>query len=106
MPAQTEPAAQFLHLHRPGQPLLMPNAWDIGSAVLLASLGFEALATTSGGFAPTMGRLGGSMTQGQVLEHVGVIAAATDLRLSADLENCFAHDPEGVAETVKQAVDM
>ena len=57
----------------------MPNAWDIGSAVLLASLGFEALATTSGGFAATRGRLDGSMTQGQVLEHVGEIAAATDL---------------------------
>ena len=52
----------------------MPNAWDIGSAVLLASLGFEALATTSGGFAATRGRLDGSMTQGQVLEHVGEIS--------------------------------
>jgi 2-methylisocitrate lyase-like PEP mutase family enzyme len=99
-------ADRFLSLHRTGHPLLMPNAWDIGSAVLLASLGFEALATTSGGFAATRGRLDGSMTQGQVLEHVGEIAAATDLPVSADLENCFAHDPEGVAETVKQAVDM
>ena len=84
----------------------MPNAWDIGSAVLLASLGFEALATTSGGFAATRGRLDGSMTQSQVLEHVGEIVAATELPVSADLENCFAHDPEGVAETVNQAVDM
>ena len=99
-------ADHFLSLHRTSHPLLMPNAWDIGSAVLLASLGFEALATTSGGFAATRGRLDGSMTQGQVLEHVGEIAAATDLPVSADLENCFAHDPEGVAETVTQAVDM
>jgi 2-methylisocitrate lyase-like PEP mutase family enzyme len=81
----------------------MPNAWDIGSAVLLASLGFEALATTSGGFAATRGRLDGSMTRTEVLDHVGELAGATDLPVSADLENCFAHDPEGVAETITEA---
>jgi 2-methylisocitrate lyase-like PEP mutase family enzyme len=82
----------------------MPNAWDIGSAVLLASLGFEALATTSGGFAATRGRLDGAMTRDEVLDHVAELARATELPLSADLENCFAHDPEGVAATITAAV--
>ena len=63
-----ELAARFLRLHRPGSPLLMPNAWDIGSAVLLASLGFEALATTSGGFAASRGRLDGSMPRDEVID--------------------------------------
>jgi 2-methylisocitrate lyase-like PEP mutase family enzyme len=101
---QAELAGHFLALHRPGKPLLMPNAWDIGSAVLLASLGFEALATTSGGFAASKGRLDGAMDRGEVLAHVEELAAATGLPLSADLENCFADDPEGVAETAGAAV--
>jgi 2-methylisocitrate lyase-like PEP mutase family enzyme len=102
---RSDRAAHFLALHRPGEPLLMPNAWDIGSAVLLASLGFEALATTSGGFAASKGRLDGAMTKDEVLGHVEELARATDLPLSADLENCFAHDPEGVAATVARAVE-
>jgi 2-methylisocitrate lyase-like PEP mutase family enzyme len=104
MPTQTELSAHFLSLHRTGSPLLMPNAWDICSAVLLASLGFEALATTSGGFAATRGRLDGAMTRDEVITHVGELAAATDVPLSADLENCFAHDPDGVAATITAAV--
>src|ERR1039458_7067565 len=102
---QAERASHFLSLHRPGTPLLMPNAWDVGSAVLLASLGFEALATTSGGFAASKGRLDGAMDRGEVLAHVAELAAATALPLSADLENCFAEDPEGVARTIADAVD-
>jgi 2-methylisocitrate lyase-like PEP mutase family enzyme len=101
---QTERAARFLQLHRPGQPLLMPNAWDIGSAVLLASLGFEALATTSGGFAASRGRLDGSMGVLEVIDHIEEIAAATDLPLSADLENGFAHDPDEVVHNVQAAI--
>ena len=97
--------AHFLSLHQPGRPLLMPNAWDIGSAVLLASLGFEALATTSGGFAATRGRLDGSMSADEVLAHVHELAGATELPLSADLENCFAHEPDGVAATIGDAID-
>jgi 2-methylisocitrate lyase-like PEP mutase family enzyme len=102
---QDELARQFLQLHRPGHPLLMPNAWDIGSAVLLASLGFEALASTSGGFATSKGRLDGAMTKDEVLAHVAELAAATALPLSADLENCFADDPAGVARTIAEAVE-
>jgi 2-methylisocitrate lyase-like PEP mutase family enzyme len=105
MTTQAELARQFLHLHRPGVPLLMPNAWDVGSAVLLASLGFEALATTSGGFAASKGRLDGAMSRDEVLAHVAELATATSRPLSADLENCFAAEPEGVARTIAHAID-
>lgn len=101
---QARRAERFLALHRPGQPLLLPNPWDVGSARLLASLGFEALATTSSGFAATLGRLDGSVTREEALEHAAAIAAATDLPVSADLENGFADTPEGVAETAAGAV--
>jgi 2-methylisocitrate lyase-like PEP mutase family enzyme len=97
-------AARFLELHRPGTPLLMPNPWDAGSAKLLASAGFEALATTSSGFAATLGRIDGAVTRDEALEHAAAIVAATDLPVSADLENCFADEPEGVAETAGGAV--
>jgi 2-methylisocitrate lyase-like PEP mutase family enzyme len=82
----------------------MPNAWDRGSAVLFSALGVKALATTSGGFAATRGKLDGWMTRDEVLAHTADLAQATELPLSADLENCFAHDPEGVAATIQAAV--
>jgi 2-methylisocitrate lyase-like PEP mutase family enzyme len=94
----------FLALHRRGAPLLMPNAWDQGSAILLASLGFEALATTSSGFAATLGRLDGSVTRDEALDHAGEIVGATDVPVSADLEDAFAESPDGVAETIALAV--
>jgi 2-methylisocitrate lyase-like PEP mutase family enzyme len=95
---------RFLALHRPGTPLLLPNPWDVGSARLLASLGFEALATTSGGFAATLGRLDGSVTRDEAIAHAAAVVAATDLPVSADLENGFADDPASVAETVRLAL--
>jgi len=104
MPTQTEKAERFLALHHGDQPLLMPNPWDRGSALLLASLGFGALATTSSGFAATLGRADGAVTRDEAIGHAQWIAACTDLPVSADLENCFADDPAGVAETVRQAV--
>jgi 2-methylisocitrate lyase-like PEP mutase family enzyme len=104
MTTPNERAQRFLELHRGPTPLLMPNAWDIGSAKLLESLGFEALATTSSGFAATLGRVDGSVTRDEALAHAEAIAAATDVPVSADLEDCFAVDPGGVAETVKGAV--
>ncbi len=103
MPTQPELAARFRSLHVPGKPLLMPNAWDVGSAVLFASLGFEALATTSGGFAASQGRLDGAMTMSEVLQHAEDLVGVLDIPLSADLENCFAHDPQGVATTIIDA---
>jgi 2-methylisocitrate lyase-like PEP mutase family enzyme len=94
----------FLDLHIPGTPLLMPNPWDAGSAKLLCALGFEALATTSSGFAATLGRLDGSVTRDEAIEHSRVIVQATELPVSADLENGFADDPDGVAETIRLAL--
>ncbi|GAA1959300.1 isocitrate lyase/phosphoenolpyruvate mutase family protein [Nocardioides panacihumi] len=93
----------FLDLHRPGDPLLMPNPWDIGSARILVSLGARALATTSSGFAATLGRPDGSVTRDEAIGHAAAIAAAVDVPVSADLEQCFADDPAGVAETVTLA---
>jgi uncharacterized protein (TIGR03085 family) len=105
MTTQSEKAARFLELHRPGNPLLLPNPWDQGSARLLASLGFQALATTSSGFAATLGRLDGSVSRGETLAHAATIVAATDLPVSADLENGYADDPADVARTVILAVE-
>lgn len=96
---------RFRALHRPGDPLLLPNPWDAGSARILATLGFQALATTSSGFAATLGRLDGSVTRDEAIAHAAAIVAATDLPVSADLENCFADAPEGVGDCVRAAVD-
>jgi 2-methylisocitrate lyase-like PEP mutase family enzyme len=79
----------------------MPNPWDIGSARLLASLGFEALATTSAGFAWSLGVQDQQVTRDDLLDHVADLAEATDLPLSVDSERCYADDPTGVAETVR-----
>src|SRR5215472_19308059 len=106
MTNQADQAQRFLALHRPGEPLLMPNPWDLGSARLLASLGFEALATTSSGFAATLGRNDGSVTRDEAMVHAAVIVAATDLPVSADLENAFADSPSGVAETIQLAGEV
>jgi 2-methylisocitrate lyase-like PEP mutase family enzyme len=101
---QAKRVAAFLQLHHGDRPLLIPNPWDRGSAKLLASLGFKALATTSGGFAATLGRLDGHVTRAEALGHAKLIASATDLPVSADLENCFADDPAGVADTIHAAI--
>lgn len=93
----------FLDLHRPGDPLLLPNPWDAGSARILAALGFGALATTSSGFAAGLGRHDQSVTRDEALDHAAAIVAATGLPVTADLENGFADDPDGVAETVRLA---
>src|SRR5256714_2533881 len=106
MTTQADQAQRFLALHRAGEPLLMPNPWDLGSARLLASLGFEALATTSSGFAATLGRNDGSVSRDEAIVHSAVIVAATDLPVSADLENGFADDPSGVAETLGMAFEV
>ena len=82
---------------------IIPNPWDAGSARILAGLGFEALATTSAGFAFSLGRRDGTVTRDEALEHCRVIASATDLPVAADLENCFGDDPETVAETIRLA---
>jgi 2-methylisocitrate lyase-like PEP mutase family enzyme len=101
----TDLADRFLSLHRADRPLLMPNPWDRGAARLLQSLGFEALATTSSGFAATLGRLDGRVTREEALAHARDVVDAVEVPVSADLENCFADDPAGVAETVRLALD-
>jgi 2-methylisocitrate lyase-like PEP mutase family enzyme len=101
----TELAERFLSLHKGDRPLLMPNPWDIGAAKLLESLGFEALATTSSGFAATLGRLDGGVTRDEAIAHAAGIVEVVDVPVSADLENCFADEPAGVAETVGLAVE-
>jgi 2-methylisocitrate lyase-like PEP mutase family enzyme len=104
MSIQADKARAFLALHRPGDPLLLPNPWDAGSARILADLGFKALATTSSGFAATVGRPDGGVSRDEALSHAGAIVAATSLPVSADLEDCFAKDPAGVAETITMAI--
>jgi 2-methylisocitrate lyase-like PEP mutase family enzyme len=102
---QADKAKRFLELHRRGDPLLMPNAWDLGSAALLVSLGFEAIATTSSGHAATLGRPDGAVTREEALAHAADLARGTDVPVSADLENAFADEPAGVAGTIALAVD-
>ena len=101
---QAAKAQRFLELHRTGQPLLLPNPWDVGSAVLLASLGFSALATTSSGHAATLGKLDGAVGREEALAHAAALAAATDVPVAADLENGFADAPEAVADLVVAAI--
>jgi 2-methylisocitrate lyase-like PEP mutase family enzyme len=102
-PVTDDLRARFRELHRPGDPLVMPNAWDAGSAKLLESLGFAAIATTSSGFAATLGRHDGEVTRDEAIAHTDALAAATTIPVNADLEDCFADDPEGVAATIAAA---
>src|SRR5690349_6283883 len=102
----SDKARRFRELHQQDHPLVMANAWDLGSAKLFEAIGFHALATTSSGHAATLGRLDGSVTREEALASAGAIAAATDLPVSADLENGFGDDPEAVAETIRLAVEQ
>jgi len=79
----------------------MPNPWDVGSARLLESAGFEALATTSAGFAWSLGRLDQNVSRDELVTHVAMLAAATDLPLNVDSERCYPDDPGGVTRTVE-----
>ncbi|MDP9334859.1 MAG: isocitrate lyase/phosphoenolpyruvate mutase family protein [Actinomycetota bacterium] len=105
MSSQEEKAARFLSLHHGPAPLLIPNPWDLGSAKVLVGMAFEALATTSGGFAATLGRVDGSVRREEAVAHAAAIVAAVDVPVSADFENCFAHEPAGVAATVELGIE-
>jgi 2-methylisocitrate lyase-like PEP mutase family enzyme len=96
-------AESFRALHQRAGAFIIPNPWDVGSARLLDRLGFEALATTSMGYAFSRGRLDGSMDRQQTMVYASEIASATDLPVSADLENGFNDAPESVAETIRMA---
>lgn len=97
-------AEGFRSLHQ--RCFVIANAWDAGSARILAGLGFQALATSSGAHAGTLGRRDGQVTREEALAHARAIVEATDLPVSADLENCFADDPAQAAETVRLAVEI
>jgi len=99
-----ERAERFQQLH--GSCFVIANAWDAGSARILAGLGFQALATSSAAHAGTLGRRDGRVTRDEALEHARAIVEATDLPVSADLENCFADEPKAAAETVWLAADV
>ncbi|HUA01372.1 MAG TPA: isocitrate lyase/phosphoenolpyruvate mutase family protein [Candidatus Aquilonibacter sp.] len=112
---QTEKVRKFRALHKlppavgakiePAGPgaFVIPNPWDAGSARILAGLGFEALATTSSGFAYSLGKRDGMATRDEVLAHCRALAEAVDVPVAADLENCFGDDPKTVAETIRLA---
>jgi len=88
-----------------GDPFVIPNPWDIGSARVLAALGFKALATTSSGFAFTLGRLDGNVTLDEVTVHIAELNEATELPVSADLENGYGPEPEAAAKAVNRAAE-
>ncbi len=106
MSTQFAKSVRFMELHNKARPLLLPNPWDPGSTRLLASMGFDALATTSSGHAASLGRLDGSVTRDEALSHCSAIVEATDLPVSADLENGFVDEPDRVVETVRLAVGV
>jgi 2-methylisocitrate lyase-like PEP mutase family enzyme len=99
-----EKARAFRALHE-GEPFVIPNPWDAGSARALAALGFEALATTSSGFAFTLGRLDGQATLDEVVAHTAELDRATDLPVSVDLENGYGDSPESAAHAVARVAE-
>lgn len=105
MATQAEKGMRFRALHEREGAFVIPNPWDVGSARILVHLGFEALATTSAGFAFSTGRRDNTIARRDMLGHVACIAAATDLPVSADLENGYGDDPATVAETIAQAAE-
>lgn len=104
MPRPSDRREQFRQLH--GSCFVIGNAWDAGSARILAGLGFQALATSSGAHAGTLGKRDGHVTRDEALAHAKSIVEATELPVSADLENCFADDAQTAAETVRLAAGV
>jgi 2-methylisocitrate lyase-like PEP mutase family enzyme len=103
MLSQAEKGLAFRALHERDSAFVIPNPWDIGTARLLKHLGFEALATTSAGYAFSVGRQDNTIARNEMMAHVSAIAAATDLPVSADLGNGFGDAPEIAAETIRLA---
>lgn len=106
MATQAEKGAAFRALHHRDRAFLIPNPWDVGTARLLQMLGFEALATTSAGFAFSIGKPDGAVDGETMLKHAAALAGATDLPVSADLESGYAEEPKRVAETVRRAAGV
>lgn len=97
-----DPRSAFRTLHE--RPFILPNPWDLGSARILASMGFAALATTSAGFAHSIGRMDGDVSREEAIDHARAIGAATSLPINGDLENGFGDDPAAAATTVSAAL--
>ena len=106
MRTQAEKGTAFRELHHRDRAFIIPNPWDAGTARLLEHLGFEALASTSAGYAFSVGKLDGEVDRDEMIKHVGDLAAATDLPVSADLENGYADTPETAGETIRLAADV
>jgi 2-methylisocitrate lyase-like PEP mutase family enzyme len=104
MKTQEEKARSFRALHE-GEPFVIPNPWDAGSARVFEALGFPALATTSSGFAFTLGRLDGGVTLDEVALHVSTLTGATDLPVSVDLENGYGASPEAAAQAILRVAE-
>jgi 2-methylisocitrate lyase-like PEP mutase family enzyme len=103
-PTQHEKAAEFRALHE-GEPFVIPNPWDAGSAIVFAKLGFKALASTSSGFAFTLGRPDGGVTLDEVADHARALDAATRLPVSMDLENGYGSRPEDAARAITRVAE-
>ena len=103
MRTQFDKGSAFRALHQQEKAFIIPNPWDVGTARLLAHLGFDALATTSAGYAFSVGQRDNTITRDRMIAHASEIVSATELPVSADLENGFGDDPETVAETIRLA---
>lgn len=103
MPSVVEKRAMFRRLHENGC-FVMPNPWDVGTTRCLQHMGFKALATTSAGFAWSMGLADGAVARDEMLAHIAELSSAADVPVNADFEGGFAHEPEGVAENVRLCV--
>lgn len=97
---QEQKGQAFAALHARDGVFAIPNPWDVGSARMLEALGFEALATTSSGFAQTLGRMDGEVSLTELLDHCRALTEATTIPITVDLENGFADDPQGVADAI------
>src|SRR5580658_4920507 len=105
MLTQIEKGRIFRALHEQSGAFIIPNPWDVGTAHLLAHLGFKALATTSAGYAFSVGKRDYAIGREEMISHVGEIAAATELPVSGDLANGFGDEPETAAETIRLAAN-
>jgi len=103
MPTQAEKGHTFRTLHQRDHAFIIPNPWDIGSARMLAHLGFDALASTSAGYAFSIGKQDNAVGRDGILQHIAVLASATELPVNADLENGFGDDPSAAADTIRLA---
>lgn len=105
MLTQAQKALAFRALHERTGAFIIPNPWEEGTAKILAAAGFEALATTSRGLANMLGRAVGNVSRAEVIDNCRTIVAATNLPVNADLENCFAHEPDAAAEAIRFAAE-